>query len=669
MPDNNESQQLIKTVPLYSDECLALLRQALTREQELAKKDGATSASLRQNSEIVSSDSEAEDQRQDEESSSGSSSEEEEAQKATASSPASNDNSTKASQQATNINKPSKQHNKAPKKHTQSEKERQHALKKYVEQLICDTLPIQDTEAIHVPASLLSKNPLGSGSIADRNYVATSPCQEYVALSEALSSQQYVLVLLLRSGRFAAGIFQGAKCVVHRACQRYTVRKGQGKAQSAQDSGGRKPKSMGAQLRRAGEENLQQDIKETMEQWKPYLVGNASKQKTTLILVSCPKSMKKYLFDAIDLSIVTKDDPRLRRLPLDMGRPTYESVCMAHEVMMTVQLRHWSETPTLTDASVGRVVNDTDSNTTTTKQTQSNKRMETLLCKAKPEILFPLTPLHEACQTGNVERISELLASGQQSFSIPPVTSEEGDMPQEEATLTVAQMINRRVGPDFWTCLHYAAAVNTKQEQQSTADNGEATTPATTVDPETAAACITQLLVDGKADPTIVDARNRPPYFVATHDKIRDAFRMARAVLGEVHCAWDQDAKVGPALTEDDIQSKKEREAEKKRKKKARQKQKKAQEKAQTEQDQRQREEAEEERKQEEDAKRVRDGLKPKTASVAGGTSCDFCQKVVRGKKRKDMYSRLDYVYCTADCVQKHKRELVAAAALARFGG
>jgi Vms1-associating treble clef domain len=32
------------------------------------------------------------------------------------------------------------------------------------------------------------------------------------------------------------------------------------------------------------------------------------------------------------------------------------------------------------------------------------------------------------------------------------------------------------------------------------------------------------------------------------------------------------------------------------------------------------------------------------------------------------MFSRLEYVYCTAECVQKHKRELMAAAALARFG-
>ena len=89
-----------------------------------------------------------------------------------------------------------------------------------------------------------------------------------------LASSQPVVVLLLRSGRFAGGVFCQNKCLEHRTCQRYTVRKGQGKAQSTQD-GSRRPKSMGAQLRRQGEVNLWQDIKETMQQWKQYLQRNS----------------------------------------------------------------------------------------------------------------------------------------------------------------------------------------------------------------------------------------------------------------------------------------------------------------------------------------------------------------------------------------------------------
>ena len=41
---------------------------------------------------------------------------------------------------------------------------------------------------------------------------------------------------------------------------------------------------------------------------------------------------------------------------------------------------------------------------------------------------------------------------------------------------------------------------------------------------------------------------------------------------------------------------------------------------------------------------------------------------LIIGKSRSQMFSRLEYVYCSTDCVRKHQRELMAAAAMARFG-
>ena len=48
--------------------------------------------------------------------------------------------------------------------------------------------------------------------------------------------------------------------------------------------------------------------------------------------------------------------------------------------------------------------------------------------------------------------------------------------------------------------------------------------------------------------------------------------------------------------------------------------------------------------------------------------ACDYCQKVCKDKSRSQMFSRLEFVYCSTDCVRKHQRELTAAAAMARFG-
>jgi len=123
-----------------------------------------------------------------------------------------------------------------------------------------------------------------------------------------------------------------------------------------------------------------------------------------------------------------------------------------------------------------------------------------------------------------------------------------------------------------------------------------------------------------------VDIRGRPPYFLATHDKVRDAFRMARGILGENYCSWDEGAKVGPPLTEEAVAARAKKEAEKRRKKKARQKQKKQRDKAEAEAVERERQEQEEKKQEEETAKRIRDGLEAKKPST-GGNVCDFVKK------------------------------------------
>jgi Bacteroidetes VLRF1 release factor/Vms1-associating treble clef domain len=642
---------LIDTLPLYSEQCLMLLRQALELEDSGKIKNEATNH--RRKAIVESSDSEDDVvMRQSSESSSEEEEEEDEEGSPQDFQSADSNVAAEENQPATGLlGTTSTTHHrqilktKKPPKLTQSEQQLQYAVNKHVENLVCDTLPVNDNEVILVPTALRSKQL--HADIAERNYIPQSRCQEYLALSEALQptgrsgSSQNVMVILLRSGRFAAGLFLGPKCLVHRACQRYTVRKGQGKAQSTMDAS-RRPKSMGAQLRRAGEEQLQQDIVQTLQQWKSLI----STTKCHLILLSCPKAMKKYLFDAVEEANVgvTKADSRLRRLPLDSGRPSYENVVMAYQVMMSVQIRHWSAVTNVVEA--GEETNKPLSaiKPSTLEMTQQPSSIE-------PEITFPLTPLHKACQLGDVKKVTELLRDYQQVLLVEGVT--------ESVQMTVQEMVNRRVGTDFMTCLHYAAESSTKREPSESEQPLD-------VDPELAAATITLLLLEGNADPTIVDSRHRPPYFLASHEKIRDAFRMARATLGEEYCRWDAQGKVGPPITEGDVQAKKEREAEKKRKKKARQKQKKAEEQTQVEQAERQRAAEEEARHEAEAAKRVRDGLQPK---VAGGNVCDFCQTVVKGRKRKDMFNRLEYVYCTAECVQKHKRELMAAAALARFGG
>ena len=374
-----------------------------------------------------------------------------------------------------------------------------------------------------------------------------------------------------------------------------------------------------------------------------------------LILLSCPKIMAKSFYDDT-AEFFSKDDPRIHKVPLDVGRPTHEAVSAVHEIMMSAtlwdkpQLQHEQEAGSNEGAGIegsSASVGATDDNQQNGSKSVSTPQPQP---QPEPEPLIPLNELHRSARDGQLADLIKMLTEDQST------------------DVDVATMVDERAGEDFKTPLHYAAEIVATAASTTADDGGNEDDSKATVhkDPTTAAGCVTVLLVQGGANPSILDGRHRPPYFLAAHEKVRDAFRLARSTIGEDKWDWDDKAKVGPPLTTNDLDKKKEKAAEKKRRQRARQKEKKAREKAEAEEAERQRKEEEANKKAAVDAKRVRDGLKPKVSTATN--VCDYCQKVCKGKRRNQMFQRLEYVYCSTDCVQKHKRELMASAALARFG-
>jgi ankyrin repeat protein len=509
----------------------------------------------------------------------------------------------------------------------------------------CVGLEISEFEMFEISSSLLRKTEIRSDPVRQ--------CQAYVDMVRSIvvidnnnnhpqQTQRPVIILCLRSGKFAGGVFirdddhhnpnknnnynihHPVSCIDHRTLTRYTVRKKQGKAQSTQD-GSRRPQSMGAQLRRHGEMQLQQDIQKTLREWRIHF------QNAALIWISIPKTMKQTLFGNSNNNediILQRDDPRIRRVPLDLGRPTFETVCLIHTVLMTATIREKHESFIPIDEKY------------TEETTEDHSRMLDSAITAEPDVpqspkAVPLSPLHQAVVDGDLKKMHAIILQQQQQ-------QQQADDPDYD--------INSTAGDMGMTPLHYAAFHNND-------------------DPDNAAEMVRMLLEVGRANPCLGDDRRRVPYYLASHEKIRDAFRIARARLGEEYCAWDEQAKVGPPLTKQDLELRKEKEAEKKRKKRARMKEKKAKEKAEEKHEEELRMAEEKRKKEEEDAKRVRDGLQPKMGNGGGGVLCDFCQKQCQGKQRAQMFKRLSYSYCSTECVQKHKRELMAAAATARFSG
>jgi hypothetical protein len=601
--------KLLKTLPLYADETLLLLRKACEKAELTNDNEGnavphyaTTPSSFRLDIDSASEDDESVDTSGSQSSSKSSNDEEPESGE-----PAETEkgDGTAASLVAAVV--PSdpilpQRAKPRPKKMEPNERRRAQQVNLHTSKLHRMKIPLDDDCALFVPSALLGR----------KNHLSLlSQCQSCAQLALELGAKQQkrpVIVLLLRSGRFIGGVFVAGTCVTHRSFQRYTVRKGQGKAQSTQDNQ-RRPKSMGAQLRRAGEQNLKEDIEKLILEWKEHI------DRASLIFVACPKTMKTTLFASPVEKILSKDDSRIRSIPFDVGRPTFEGACVVQEVMMTIQLKE--------------VIPYEEKDLEIHSNEGAHPEAVVLLPVREEEepkrVAIPLTALHEAARDGNLSVILDILRK-------------EDDL----------AFVDQPAGFDLMTPLHFAA--------ESSASN---------VDPITAAACVSSLLLQGHADPCALDARLRLPYFLASHEKVRDAFRKSRAVLGEDFYDWEK-AKVGPPLAEEDIQLRKEKEAEKKRRKKARQKEKNQKEKAEAAELEQQRQEEQERQKCVEDAKRARDSLQPKAMKSADNV-CDFCQKECKGKKRLQMFKRLDYNYCSTDCVQKHKRELTAAAAMARF--
>lgn len=435
-----------------------------------------------------------------------------------------------------------------------------------------------------------------------------------------------VLVLTLQSGRFAAAIFHKGDCVKHTTSTRYTMRKGQGGAQSSNDNAKGKAKSMGSQLRRQGEIQLRNDVANAMREWKGLL------SKCSFFFLSVSKTLQKGFWDDIEKIIGREDieninfnkkSPKVISIPLDVGRPSHEGCCAIYEILTTCYLQRIDmQILDQKEEALEKFQSLEDTNKVGKAKTSEKEKSSLPKDKVIKKNIIELSQMHLSAEKADVKALQTLLSI--------------------EAEV---DLIDVRAGDDEMTPLHYAAAAK---------------------DASAASACVHLLLVEGHANPCITDARNRPPYFLASSELVRNSFRKARFEIGENVWNWDENAKVGPALSEDEMQRKKEKAAEKKKRQRLRQKERKAQEKAEEDAAKEAEDQRVKQKKAEEESKRIRDGLKPKKSSTkAGQYACDFCQNMC--KRKSQMFARLEYYYCSTECVKKHQRELMASAAAARF--
>ncbi|KAG5652040.1 hypothetical protein H0H81_006490 [Sphagnurus paluster] len=122
----------------------------------------------------------------------------------------------------------------------------------------------------------------------------------------------------------------------HKTFHRYTTRRKQGGAQSANDNAKGPAKSAGAQLRRYGEQSLRDDIRNLLIEWGDDI------RDCERIWIRASVSNRK-IFMGYDDAVIEKTDERLRTFPFPTRRPTQSELSRCLLELTRVKVSHLTE--------------------------------------------------------------------------------------------------------------------------------------------------------------------------------------------------------------------------------------------------------------------------------------------------------------------------------------
>lgn len=181
---------------------------------------------------------------------------------------------------------------------------------------------------------------------------STIPCEVTERLQQRLRTftNEVWVVLLCHGGYFAGGVFVNGRCLLHKAFQRYVVRKKQGGKQSsnAKDTGSYN--SVGSQIRAAQEVRWRVDVRDILLEWTPYIHAAA------FILYAAPGPQNRAVLTDFSLlpavaglggskgtSPIQLKDRRVSRVPITTHRPNFEEVQRIYNVCSHCSLLYITE--------------------------------------------------------------------------------------------------------------------------------------------------------------------------------------------------------------------------------------------------------------------------------------------------------------------------------------
>lgn len=319
-----------------------------------------------------------------------------------------------------------------------------------------------------------------------------------------------VIALTPKMGKKHTGIAdRQATVIAHKTFHRYTTRRKQGGAQSANDNAKGNAHSAGSSLRRYNEAALTQEVRELLSHWKSMI------ESAELIFVRGTGSTNRQtLFGPYEGQVLRHNDPRNRGFPFSTRRATQAELMRCFVELTRVKVSQVDEAA-LAAAAAEALRKEEQAQSPTPKKTVNAPP-----AKSKEE---EVAALHTSQLTALVRRskapaVLSYLSSNNvpASFEFYPASSQQNHHTP--------------------TPLHLAASINS-------------------------AVVVSALLVKASADPTILNGEGKTPFELSGDRATRDAFRVARHDLGESRWDWSA-AQVPPALSKADADKRAERERE-----------------------------------------------------------------------------------------------------------
>lgn len=318
-----------------------------------------------------------------------------------------------------------------------------------------------------------------------------------------------IVSLAPKVGKQSTGTEQRQALVVaHKTFHRYTTRRKQGGAQSANDSAKGAAHSAGSSLRRYNEVALEQEIRTLLAAWKD-LIGASQ-----LIFVRATgSSNRRILFGPYENQILRQNDPRNRTFPFSTRRATQAELMRAFVEITRVKV---SEVDTAALAMAAAAAAQSEA-----ERALSQAKAPILQAKAKPSREEEVANLHTTQLQAMIRR--------------------------SKAPALHSYLVTNSLSPEF---LFYPP---------STQANHHAPTPLHLASSINSPAVVLALLTKAGADPSLVNRKGKPPFDLAGERGTRDAFRVARSELGEGKWNWNA-AHVPAPLSKAEADNREERE-------------------------------------------------------------------------------------------------------------